>query len=414
MKIIHLSETDSIQGAARAAYRIHSCLRKFDINTFMFVNYSGMNDYSVKQPKSKFNKTFHKIRNKLARPLIKFLKTENTNLHSTQLIPSKWVKKINASDADIVHLHWTQNEMLSISDISYINKPIIWTLHDMWAFCGAEHYTEEFRWRSGYQKNNRPDYETGFDLNLWTWTRKKKYWKKKIEIITPSSWLADCVRQSSLMRNWPLTTIHYPIDIDFWKPIDKNFSRKSLRLPDENLPLLLFGAIDVKDKRKGFELLIAALKYLRKESLLINFEIVTFGNLEPGINFEYGFKVHNLGNISDDIRLRTLYSAVDMMIVPSRQESFGLTALEALSCGTPVIAFDNSGPRDIVIHQKTGYLAKYPDSFDLAQGIKWILAQYPNKNLSLEGRKDVIKRFSYEVIAKQYKKKYYQILDDKI
>jgi hypothetical protein len=78
------------------------------------------------------------------------------------------VKRINAWDADVVHLHWVQGEMLSIADIVRIQKPIVWMLHDMWAFCGAEHYTEEFHWREGHRCDNRPADESVFDLNRWT------------------------------------------------------------------------------------------------------------------------------------------------------------------------------------------------------------------------------------------------------
>ena len=83
------------------------------------------------------------------------------------------MRHINNSDADIIHLHWNQNEMLSIKDLTKIKKPIVWTLHDMWAFCGAEHFTTDKRWSEGYSSSNRPDYESGFDLNRWTWQRKK-------------------------------------------------------------------------------------------------------------------------------------------------------------------------------------------------------------------------------------------------
>ena len=81
------------------------------------------------------------------------------------------IKKINESTADIVNLHWTQHEMLSISDISKINKP--WFGHYM--ICGvfaAEHISWDDRWEKGYNKNNRPTHESGFDLNKWTWKRK--------------------------------------------------------------------------------------------------------------------------------------------------------------------------------------------------------------------------------------------------
>ena len=101
------------------------------------------------------------------------LETKNKIVHSISIMPSTWVRHINNSDADIIHLHWTQNETISIKDLSKIKKPIVWTPQDMWAFCGAEHYTTDKRWSEGYSSSNRPDYESGFDLNRWTWQRKK-------------------------------------------------------------------------------------------------------------------------------------------------------------------------------------------------------------------------------------------------
>ena len=89
-----------------------------------------------------------------------FLKTKNPILHSPSFLSSSWVKKINSSDADIVNLHWVQHEMLSVSDISKIKKPLVWTLHDMWGFCGAEHISWDKRWLDGYNVDNRPNYES--------------------------------------------------------------------------------------------------------------------------------------------------------------------------------------------------------------------------------------------------------------
>jgi hypothetical protein len=180
MHIIHLNQSDIIGGAARAAYRIHHCLRESGVDSRMWVNQARAGDWTVEGPRNKFEKTMGLIRPQLARPLVNTLRTENPVLHSPQLIPSQWVKRINASDADIVHLHWVQGDMLSIADIGHITKPLVWTLHDMWAFCGAEHYTDDNRWQESYHRHNRPSHESGFDLNCWTWQRKRKHWKNPI------------------------------------------------------------------------------------------------------------------------------------------------------------------------------------------------------------------------------------------
>jgi len=187
------------------------------------------------------------------------LKTENKVIHSPSILPSNWVKLINNSDADIVHLHWIQREMLSIKDISKIKKLIVWTLHDMCAFCGAEHYTNDNRWREGYYPNNRPNYESGFDLNRWTWNRKKKYWKLPIQIVTPSNWLAKCVKASALIKSWPVSVIANPVDTDHWKLMDKKNVRQLLNL-SQDANLILFGAAGGgKNLLKGYDLLSSPL-----------------------------------------------------------------------------------------------------------------------------------------------------------
>jgi glycosyltransferase involved in cell wall biosynthesis len=263
--------------------------------------------------------------------------------------------------------------MLSIANIGQLQQPVVWTLHDMWAFCGAEHYTDDHRWREGYWRHNRPGYEGGFDLNRWTWHRKRKHWRKPFQIVTPSQWLADCVRKSALMGDWPVTVIPNPIDTELWQPVDKCLARQLLDLP-QDVPLLLFGAVKGSaDPRKGFDLLKTALDRLRGE--IAGLELAVFGQGEPKQPLDLDFPVHYMGRLQDPLSLRVLYSAADAMVIPSRQDNLPNTGLEAHACGTPVIAFRVGGLPDIVDHLKTGYLAAPFDIEDLARGVRWVLAE---------------------------------------
>ena len=371
MKVFHLNHSDINGGAARAAYRIHHALRAAGIDSRMCVNVAAAGDWTVQGPTSKWNKLSVRLRPQLVRPVRATFRTSNPIIHSPALLPSHWVKQLNASDADLIHLHWVAGEMLSIADIGRINKPIVWTLHDMWAFCGAEHYTEEFRWREGYRRDNRPAYESGFDLNRWTWERKRKHWQRPMQIVTPSRWLADCVRESALMRDWPVSVIPNCLDTDLWKPMEQALARELLGLPAD-VPLLLFGAMDGgRDPRKGFDLLTAAVGHLRGE--IPGLELVVFGQLAPRNPPDLGFPIHYTGYLHDDLSLRALYSAADALVVPSRQDNLPNTAVEAQACGTPVVAFNIGGLPDIVEHQRTGYLAKAFETEDLAAGIRWVL-----------------------------------------
>jgi glycosyltransferase involved in cell wall biosynthesis len=308
-------------------------------------------------------------------------------------------------DADVLHLHWLGYEMVSIADIAKLRKPTVWTLHDMWAFCGAEHFTEDFRWRDGYLRNNRPVHESGFDLNRWTWQRKLKHWRKPINIVAPSQWLADCARQSALMSGWPVSVIPNAIDTEAWRPVDKALARKILGLPIES-PLLLFGAIGgTRDPRKGFDLLRSALDHLRGE--IKGLELVVLGQPPPKQPMDLGFPIHFAGHLHDDISMTLFYSAADALILPSRQDNLPNVGIEALACGTPVVAFNACGLPDIVGHKETGYLANAFDTRDLAEGVRWVVADTDRRaRLSSRSRTAAVARFSYPVVAEQYLKLY--------
>ena len=408
MKCIHLNHSDINGGAARAAYRAHLALRASGVDSRMWVNKAAAGDWTVEGPSSKREKALATLGPQLARPLVNTLKTDNPIIHSPAILPSQWVKRINASDTDIVHLHWVQREMLSIADIGRIQKPIVWTLHDMWAFCGAEHLAWDDRWRDGYRRDNRPLHESGFDLNRWTWQRKRKHWQQPMHIVTPSQWLADYVRESALMRDWPVSVVGNPIDTERWKPLEQSLSRELLRLPAD-VPLLLFGAMGGgRDPHKGFDLLLQALEHLRVDSRAQGMELVIFGQRTPRSPLpNLGFPIHYIGHLHDDLSLRALYSATDAMVIPSRQDNLPNTGVEAHTCATPVIAFNTGGLPDIVDHQRTGYLAKPFDTEDLAHGIAWVLGQGaigPSGGiLGEQARERAEARFAAPIVAAQYR-----------
>ena len=411
MKTLIVNYSDINGGAARAAYRLHHAMLSANIHSRMLVNDTASGDWTVHGPNSKSAKALGRIRSQLATPLRSLLCTDNPVIHSPSIFPSCLPEQINASNAEVAHLHWVQGEMVSIADIARIRKPIVWTLHDMWAFCGAEHYTTDYRWRDGYRHDNRPEHESGFDLNRWTWQRKRNHWRRPLQIVCPSQWLADCARSSALMADWPVVVIPNPIDTDRWQPIDQSLARQLLGLPQDCL-LLLYGAMGGgSDPRKGVDLLLSALAQIANDPNLQSMQLVVFGQHRPKSLPQLGFPIHFTGHLNDDLSLRALYSAADVFVIPSRQDNLPNTGLEAHACGTPIVAFNVGGMTDIVDNRVTGAIAEPFQPGSLAEAIRWVLDDTERSRfLRSSARKRAQRLWNLTCVADQYAEVYRNVV----
>jgi glycosyltransferase involved in cell wall biosynthesis len=290
---------------------------------------------------------------------------------------------------------------------------VVWTLHDMWAFCGAEHYAEDTpssRFRRGYLKGNCPLDERTKDPNRWTWHHERKHWRRPMHIVCPSRWLADCARGSALFRDWPIHVIRYPNDLGLWRPLPKATALAVLGLEPAARVVLLAVPGGLKDPRKGGDLALDALAPLaegpqRPDQLLV------FGQSQAAGHAKLPLPTRFLGRLQDDLSLVLAYSAADVFVPPSRQDNLPNTAIESLACGTPVVAFDIGGMPDMIDHREHGWLARPSDTDDLAEGIGWGLED-PNRRaqLATAARATAEQCFSDGGIAEQYRQLYQQLL----
>ena len=411
MKVLHVSHSDSTWGASIAAYRLYCAERELDTDSYMLVNIRSRTENEILTNFNSLTKFSSRLKESVSKRITKLLAPDPYLPYSANLFSSHHVQFINSSDFDLVHLHWINFNMLSMKDISRIQKPIVWTFHDMWPICGIEHCCFHDRWKEGYRPDNRPGNETGFDLSLWQWNQKRKHLKKPFQITCPSSWLSNCVKQSALMKDWPVQTIPNGLDTTFWTPADNTHIRDTLGLPKDK-QIILYGANQsTQDHIKGFDLLKEALSLLPKEKMN-DVELLVFGADSGGSLENEGYPINYLGYVDDPSHLRDLYRSADVMLVPSRMESFGQTASEAHACGIPVVAFDATGTADIVDHRKTGYLARAFDVNDFCAGILWVLENdQRRKQLGLEARRKAENCFDHLLVAKEHIKTYEKVLN---
>jgi len=432
MKILHINTNDTYGGAAQAAFRLHEALLQSGIDSQMLVanKNSDLNCITAlpKRPQKKvfLNRVTHKFCKFFfneKKPLNKYKKTisKKWGPFSPQITSNKClIKAINEIKPDIVNLHWICRNFLSIEDIAEIKAPIVWSLHDMWAFTGGCHIVaDQCLPHSGegmphcdgidamcdkYTQNcGSCDYlgsNEKEDLSFKVLQRKKIAWGNIpcMTIIGLSRWMENCAKKSAVFMGKNIVCLPNPINTTVFKPVDKTQARMLWNLPNDK-KLILFGAISATSTPyKGYDLLIDALKRLSTE----NVEFVVFGSSEPENVPELPHKVRYLGHLNDTVSLVSLYNACDVMIVPSKRENLSNTIMESLSCGTPVVCFDIGGNSDMVSHKANGYLAQPFDVLDLAKGIGWVLNNDEYDTLSKNAREKVASEFDYAIVVKRY------------
>lgn len=411
MKVLIVNTSDIEGGAARAAYRLHKALLAEGVDSQMLVQSKSSDDFTVLGPQNKLQKGLGKVRPTLdSLPIYRYKNRKKTVFSPSMLPFSRMAEKINAINPDVVHLHWIAGGLLRIEDLAKIKVPIVWTLHDMWPFTGGCHYNDGC---SAYktQCNKCPVLASNIDkdLSLKIWLRKRAVFSQlpKMTIIGLSKWLAECASSSALLSSNVVVNLPNPIDTRVFSPFNNIDARDLFNLPLDK-KLILFGAMGAtSDPRKGFHELAQSLEHLSQD-----YELIVFGSSEPQTPQGFKQKTHYLGHLYDDVSLRALYNAADVMVVPSLQEAFGQTATESMACGTPVVAFGATGLLDIVDHKSNGYLADPFDTQDLANGIDWVIQHKKPEQLSLAAREKVTREFDSKLVAKKYIKLYENVTAD--
>ena len=423
MKIAQLSENDIQGGAAKAAYRINEALNGLSAESTMVVHNKSSDSKVVETvAKTNFQKVLAKIRptyDKL--PLKMFYRNREDVPFSVAKAGTNIVKNDLVKQSDIIDLHWIVGGFLSLGSLdklSNLDKPIVWTLHDQWAFTGGCHYSGEC---SKYEESCGSCPLLGSrrenDITRKIWKKKRKIYRDlNLTIVSPSKWLANLARESSLLEEKNVKVVPNTLPADIFKPIDQEVARDILDLP-KNQKVILFGAISAtSDERKGFRYLVDSLKALQNRDNISDQEVklLVFGASHSEDIKHIPFEKNFLGYLHDSYSLTLCYNAADVFVTPSLQDNLPNTIMESLSCGTPVVGFDVGGIPDMIEDKENGYLADYRSADDLSEGITWVLGdQEKLKELGQRAREKVLDSYTYENVGKQYLALYHSLLSEK-
>ena len=311
--------------------------------------------------------------------------------------------------ADIIHLHWINQGMLSLNDIRKIlqsGKPVVWTMHDMWPCTGICHHAREcdkyhqechhcpYIYKGGGKK----------DLSNLVFKKKKEiYQLAPVTFVTCSRWLKERASQSILLNGHTIVDIPNPINTSLFRPQSMVEARRIIGLPTDK-KLILFGSVKVTDKRKGIDYFIESCKLLAEKSPNLKEElgVVVYGKNSEYLKSLIPFQVYALDYISSEKELVNIYNAVDLYVTPSLEENLPTTIMEAMSCGVPCVGFNVGGIPEMIDHLHNGYVAEYKSAEDLSNGVIWALSESEYQTLSGEACRKAISNYSESIVAKKY------------
>ena len=415
MRVLIINTAERIGGAAIAASRLMDALRNNGIKAKMLVRNKQTERVTVVSLKKSWWRIWQFLwerlviltANRFSKHNLFAVDIANTGTDITSLPEFR--------QADVIHLHWINQGMLSLTDIRKIlesGKPVVWTLHDMWPFTGICHYAGNCdKYKTQCQQCEQLLHPHRKDLSARVFHKKQKLFAHShITFVACSRWLEAMARESSLLTGHTITNIPNAINTNLFKPRDKKQAREKCHLPQDK-KLLLFGSVKITDKRKGIDYLVSACKQIASSYPDFSKElgVVVFGNQAEQYASLFPFPIYPMNYVSNEKELVDIYNAVDLYVTPSLQDNLPNTIVEAMACGIPCIGFNVGGIPQMIDHLHNGYVAEYQSSKDLANGIHWALTEGEYESLSEEACRKAVSSYSESTIAKKYVEIYNKI-----
>ena len=409
MRVLLINTSERIGGAAIAASRLTEALKNNGIKAKLLVRDKQTDQISVVALRRNWRMVWKFVWERIV--IWKANRFKKNNLFAVDIANTGTdiTSLPEFRQADVIHLHWINQGMLSLKNIEQIlasGKPVVWTMHDMWPCTGICHHAREctryrqecgscpFLYGGGHKK----------DLAYRIFHKKQRLYKDyPMTFVTCSHWLEGKARESALTVGHRIECIPNPLNINLFKPHDRQSARERLRLPSDKR-LLLFGSVKITDKRKGIDYLMESCRLLadKHPELKDQLAVVAFGNQSDQLASLLPFPVYPLDFVRDDHRLVDIYNAVDLFVTPSLEENLPNTIMEAMACGTPCVGFNVGGIPEMIDHLHNGYVARYKEADDFANGIYWVLTDPDYPNLCEQACRKAVSHYSEGSVAKRY------------
>lgn len=412
LSVLHINESDRLGGAGRSAYRIHESLRRMGLRSRMLVHRKSTDDDDVR-PISSNNVRFFDLASyhTFERLSLQYLFYPSSFL----LVNHEWFK-----DADVIQLFNTHENYFAHTALPLISRrrPVVWRLSDMWSLTG--HCTHSLgceRWLTGC--GSCPllsDYPAlRWDTTAMLWKIKRwVYARSLVNIVAPSKWIEAIARRSPLLGNFPVHHIPNGVDTTVFTPKDQSEARRSLGI-DEAKKVILFSSHQILNRQKGGDLMIEALQRLALATDREKVLLLVVGRGAEEWKVDVPFAVKRMGHVFDDNTMAAVYSAADIFVLPTLADTFPNAVLESMSCGTAPITFDVGGCPELVRHMETGYLARYQDAEDLAQGMSLLLDDDALRmRLRQRSLEVVAQEYPRELEAKRFKALYEELYQERM
>jgi glycosyltransferase involved in cell wall biosynthesis len=411
MRIVQLSTYDLYGGAGIAAVRLHRALRATGEDSRMLVRQRRSTDVAIAQPGGAWMHGWLRGQRRLDRMPLAFASPAARGF-SLGWVPEAVARATRALSPDVVHVHWTADGFMRFESLGALRAPVVWTLHDMWAFTGGCHYAGEctgYAVKCGRCPLLGARREHDWSRSGWERRRRVLAWMRAV-FVAPSQWMATRVRASALLADADVRVIANGLDTAIFAPQDRLAVRAALGLPTDAF-LLLTGAADWSgNPRKGFAPLRAALRALREQGA--HLEVIVFGGAAGVATELEGFRMHPLGVLAGDAALVRAYAAADVFVLPSLEDNLPNTAIEALAVGVPVVAFEVGGIPDIVEHERNGLLVPSGRPDELARAIARMIAETEFRaECARCAREKALEAFSVEKMAAQHQVLYRELVN---